>query len=136
MTVALVFQGKVPEPAVGVHHAAKFNCLLEKRHPILGRRVCHTSHPKAPNPLAIFLCRHHDQRLAVRLSPLDALLFAAPVRLVRFHASGKAMGLPAGERQSERTASRWGSERGYCVVIGQKVPIQRPRGEQTRKRSD
>jgi len=31
------------------------------------------------------------------------------------------------ERQTERTASRWGSERGYCVVMGQKVPIQRPR---------
>jgi transposase-like protein len=36
----------------------------------------------------------------------------------------------AGERsqqQAERTATRWGSERGYCVVMGQKVPIQRPR---------
>ena len=31
------------------------------------------------------------------------------------------------ERQTERTANRWGSERGYCVVMGQKVPIQRPR---------
>jgi len=31
------------------------------------------------------------------------------------------------ERQAERTANRWGSERGYCVVMGQKVPIQRPR---------
>src|ERR1035437_2370579 len=31
------------------------------------------------------------------------------------------------QRQPERTAGRWGSERGYCVVMGQKVPIQRPR---------
>src|SRR3982074_2374282 len=31
------------------------------------------------------------------------------------------------QRQAERTASRWGSERGYCVVMGQKVPIHRPR---------
>jgi putative transposase len=31
------------------------------------------------------------------------------------------------ERQTERSANRWGSERGYCVVMGQKVPIQRPR---------
>src|ERR1700752_1335633 len=30
------------------------------------------------------------------------------------------------QRQSERTASRWGSERGYCVVMGQKGPIERP----------
>jgi putative transposase len=35
-----------------------------------------------------------------------------------------------GERNrpmAERTATRWGSERGYCVVMGQKVPIERPR---------
>lgn len=31
------------------------------------------------------------------------------------------------QRVAERTAMRWGSERGYCVVMGQKVPIQRPR---------
>src|SRR4051794_31227297 len=31
------------------------------------------------------------------------------------------------ERQAERPASRWGSERGYCVVMGQKVPVERPR---------
>jgi putative transposase len=31
------------------------------------------------------------------------------------------------QRQPERTASRWGSERGFCVVMGQKVPVQRPR---------
>ena len=35
-----------------------------------------------------------------------------------------------GERsqpQTERKANRWGKERGYCVVMGQKVPIERPR---------
>src|SRR6476659_9239145 len=31
------------------------------------------------------------------------------------------------EQQAERTANRWGSERGYCVVMGQKVPVERPR---------
>jgi len=31
------------------------------------------------------------------------------------------------ERQAARTANRWGSERGYCIVMGQKVPIERPR---------
>jgi putative transposase len=35
------------------------------------------------------------------------------------------------QRQTERTASRWGSERGYCVVMGQKVPIKRPRVRST-----
>src|ERR1039458_2764419 len=35
-----------------------------------------------------------------------------------------------GERsqpQPERTATRWGTEKGYCVVMGQKVPVRRPR---------
>src|SRR6516162_2905939 len=27
----------------------------------------------------------------------------------------------------ERKANRWGTERGYCVVMGQKVPMERPR---------
>jgi len=31
------------------------------------------------------------------------------------------------QRQAERTANRWGVERGYCVVMGQKVPVDRPR---------
>ena len=31
------------------------------------------------------------------------------------------------QRQAERTANRWGSEQGYCVVMGQKVPMKRPR---------
>src|ERR1700694_6153330 len=35
-----------------------------------------------------------------------------------------------GERnrpQPDRTPSRWGKERGYCVVMGQKVRVNRPR---------
>jgi putative transposase len=35
-----------------------------------------------------------------------------------------------GERskpQVERSANRWGKERGFCVVMGQKVPMERPR---------
>jgi putative transposase len=39
-----------------------------------------------------------------------------------------------GERsrpQLERKANRWGRERGFCVVMGQKVPIERPRVRST-----
>src|SRR5215472_15956222 len=38
------------------------------------------------------------------------------------------------QRQADRTATRWGSERGYCVVMGQKVPVQRPRVRSTQDR--
>ena len=36
-----------------------------------------------------------------------------------------------GQRQAERRANRWGRERGYCVVMGQKVPVERPRVRST-----
>src|SRR3954451_22046720 len=42
-----------------------------------------------------------------------------------------------GERNrplAERTANRWGTERGYCVVMGQKVPVERPRVRSTEDR--
>ena len=31
------------------------------------------------------------------------------------------------QKQTDRVANRWVAERGYCVVMGQKVPVQRPR---------
>jgi putative transposase len=34
----------------------------------------------------------------------------------------------------ERTAKRWGTEHGYCVVMGQKVPVERPRVRSTQDR--
>jgi putative transposase len=39
-----------------------------------------------------------------------------------------------GERnrpKADREANRWGTERGYCVVMGQKVPVERPRVRST-----
>ena len=35
------------------------------------------------------------------------------------------------QRQTERSANRWGKEQGYCVVMGQKVPLERPRVRST-----
>jgi transposase-like protein len=39
-----------------------------------------------------------------------------------------------GQPLAARTANRWGKERGFCVVMGQKVPIQRPRVRTTEDR--
>ena len=38
------------------------------------------------------------------------------------------------QRLAERLANRWGKERGFCVVMGQKVPIERPRVRTTEDR--
>ena len=35
------------------------------------------------------------------------------------------------QRRPERKVNRWGKEQGYCVVMGQKVPIDRPRVRST-----
>jgi putative transposase len=39
-----------------------------------------------------------------------------------------------GRSMPDRTANRWGSEKGYCVVMGQKVPVTRPRVRSTEDR--
>jgi transposase-like protein len=41
---------------------------------------------------------------------------------------------PRNQADPDRDRARWGSERGYCVVGGQKVPLQRPRVRDTRKK--
>ena len=46
----------------------------------------------------------------------------------------KALVGPRHQANPERGNVRWGSERGYCVVGGQKVPLQRPRVRDTRKK--
>jgi putative transposase len=38
------------------------------------------------------------------------------------------------QANGERVNNRWGSEPGYCVVGGQKIPLERPRVRDTRKR--
>ena len=60
---------------------------------------------------------------------VDELVRQAGVQLVGLLMEAEVQAL-VGERsqpQPERTANRWGSEQGYCVVMGQKVPITRPR---------
>jgi len=41
---------------------------------------------------------------------------------------------PKNQAHADRQFLRWGSEPGYCVVGGQKVPLQRPRVRDTRQR--
>lgn len=41
---------------------------------------------------------------------------------------------PKNQANPERGNVRWGSERGYCVVGGQKVPLERPRVRDTRRK--
>jgi putative transposase len=41
---------------------------------------------------------------------------------------------PKNQANAERDKVRWGSEPGYCVVGGQKIPLQRPRVRDTRRK--
>jgi transposase-like protein len=41
---------------------------------------------------------------------------------------------PKNQASKERDKLRWGSQRGYCVVAGQKVPLERPRVRDVRQR--
>ena len=41
---------------------------------------------------------------------------------------------PKNQAQQKRDKVRWGAQRGYCVVAGQKVPLERPRVRDVRQR--
>jgi putative transposase len=41
---------------------------------------------------------------------------------------------PKNQAKQERDKVRWGAQRGYCVVAGQKVPLERPRVRDVRQR--
>lgn len=41
---------------------------------------------------------------------------------------------PKSRADAQRAYTRWGSQAGYCVVAGQKVPLQRPRVRDVRQR--
>ncbi len=41
---------------------------------------------------------------------------------------------PKSRSDAQRAYTRWGSQAGYCVVAGQKVPLQRPRVRDVRQR--
>ncbi len=64
------------------------------------------------------------------------LIRQAGLQLISLLMEEEVRGL-VGERnqpQADRKANRWGRERGYCVVMGQKVPIERPRVRSTEAR--
>ena len=41
---------------------------------------------------------------------------------------------PKNQPQADRDKVRWGTQTGYCVVGGQKVPLERPRVRDVRRR--
>src|ERR1017187_10390463 len=71
-------------------------------------------------------CRDYDRRYHLRQgSVMQAYRKLTMDLLMQEEVRGLAG--ERSQRQPERTASRWGTERGYCVVMGQKVPVRRPR---------
>lgn len=60
---------------------------------------------------------------------VNQLVWQSGVQLMQLMMDEEVRAL-VGERNqpnAERTANRWGTEQGYCVVMGQKMPVQRPR---------
>ena len=67
---------------------------------------------------------------------LMSLALAAFTQVAEHLMQWEVEGLVGGrnESQPERDKMRWGQQTGYCVVGGQKVPLQRPRVRDVRKR--
>jgi len=86
----------------------------------------------------------HEIQIALPLPEVMALISQGLMHLALFAFTKLAegmMGWEVAERvgqknqaQPERAYLRWGKQPGYCVVSGQKVPLQRPRVRDTRQR--
>jgi hypothetical protein len=87
MQIAARLQRLVSQPSVGMDHAAGFHRLFDKANQTTGRSVWNPPHANPPDPFAVFLSRHHNQRLVLRLPTANTLFQAAQVSFVRFHAS-------------------------------------------------
>jgi putative transposase len=74
--------------------------------------------------------------LALVQQGLMNLALAAFTKLVEEMMRWEVTGLvgPKNQANSKRKNSRWGTQAGYCVVGGQKVPLQRPRVRDVRQR--
>lgn len=83
-------------------------------------------------------------QLALELPEVMKLIGEGLMKLALFAVTKLAEGMmdwevnqlvgPRHRAQAERACVRWGQQPGYCVVSGQKVPLQRPRVRDTRKR--
>ena len=84
-----------------------------------------------PLPLTELLC---DVRVAVESVAAEAGLLV--MKALIDEEVEEYVG-PKGQHNSERQGHRWGSEEGYVVFSGRKVPIKRPRvrGDTQRRRA-
>src|SRR5271169_2136254 len=98
MNVAAPLQWLISQPPVGVDHASGFNRLLHEGNQAVGRSVRNAPHPNPPNPFAVLLCRHHNQRLALGLPTTHTLFQPTQIGLVRLHASRESF--PSGPYHS------------------------------------
>jgi putative transposase len=86
----------------------------------------------------------HEIQIALPLPEVMALISQGLMNVALFAFTKLAEGMMSWEvqervgaknqAQPEREFVRWGRQPGYCVVSGQKVPLQRPRVRDTRKR--
>jgi len=85
MNVAAPLQWLISQPPVGVDHASGFNRLLHEGNQAVGRSVRNAPHPNPPNPFAVLLCRHCNQRLALGLPTARTLFQPSQIGFVHLH---------------------------------------------------
>ncbi len=83
--VAETFQSAISRPAVSDHHASRLDALPYE--PMQSRpvEIIDTTHADSPDPRAVLLSGHDDQRLVFDQSAHNALFFCSPVGFVNFH---------------------------------------------------
>src|SRR5437879_9897921 len=104
--VALVLQGQVPQPAVGVDDAAGCDRILNKWNHAFGRSVQNLAHANSTESRSIFLSGNNHQSFLQIESAGQALFQAADIAFIHFD-------LPVSKSRPGLTMAR----RNLCSIV-------------------
>src|SRR5438874_7930829 len=89
MPVAVLLQGLVSQPPVGVDHTSRFHRILDEGNQTLGRGVGNLLQANASDTSSIFLSRNYNQGFLFGLPTSHAFLQSAQVGFIDLHYPGQ-----------------------------------------------
>jgi len=112
--VALVLQGQVPQPAVGVDDAAGCDRILHKWNQAFGRSVQNLAHANSTESRSIFLSGNNDQSFLQIESAGQSLFQAADIAFIHFDSAGEQI-----TSRSYHGAAQFMQHRPGCLIFFQ-----------------
>src|SRR5207253_4265593 len=108
MPVAVLLQGLVSQPPVGVDHTSRFHRILDEGNQTLGRGVGNLLQANASDTSSIFLSRNYNQGFLFGLPTSHAFLQSAQVGFIDLHYPGQPI-TPRSDHRPDRNSTRLNS---------------------------